>query len=74
MIYISIFVNIVLLLLFDYRCLSFSLCSGPSDPPKGLFLCAVFTAKTRMAGKESAVKFYGIPPSVIAESFRQILS
>lgn len=26
MIYIPIFVNIVLLLLFDYRCLSFSLC------------------------------------------------
>ena len=28
MIYIPIFVNIVLLLLFDYRCLSFSLCSA----------------------------------------------
>ena len=29
MIYIPIFVNIVLLLLFDYRRLSFSLCSAP---------------------------------------------
>ncbi len=28
MIYIPIFVNIVLLLLFDYRCLSFSLCEN----------------------------------------------
>lgn len=38
MIYISIFVNIVLLLLFDYRCLSFSLCSVCLRPP-GRFFC-----------------------------------
>lgn len=30
MIYIHIFVNIVLLLLFDYMCLSFSLVSHPN--------------------------------------------
>lgn len=36
MIYIPIFVNIVLLLLFDYRCLSFSLFSARLRP-QGLF-------------------------------------
>lgn len=42
MIYILIFVNIVLLLLFDYRCLSFSLLSslymrGKNTPPVDCF-------------------------------------
>lgn len=47
MIYIPIFVNIVLLLLFDYRCLSFSLCSACLRPPGIIFLLRKVGRNTR---------------------------